>query len=462
MIYWENLAKKINLNLTEKQRFIVDHAKRFNVVVGGKRVGKTVLVAFLALLELWKTDRTIWVVAPTYELGERIFDRLVPWITRFMGDMVNNEMLKVYKTPGRVAIENKITNSKIEFKSANTETSLKGEALDLVIIDEAGDIDQSIWQEFILPNIRELRPNGEKGKAFLIGNANYFGSWWHGMSEKKDDETFTFHLPTVIKEDGVWRSNNPEIVTIEEIMKDLNQVPQNVWNKNYLAQFIPGQGTVFSNILECANGEFKSARQDRFYYVGVDLGRLKDFTVISVVDSKTFDLVYWERFRELEWPFQKKKIVEVAKRYGNHKVKIDQTGLGQPIVDELSRTGIYIEGVTMTNEIKKNLIEKLSILLEWKKISYPPIDVLIKELEVFGYTVSDKTKRIQYGAPFGFHDDTVISLALAVDELQGDPILAESKDYTPQELIKLSSHLETERMLALDKQEQYIKPRSYI
>ena len=462
MIYWRKIAKKINLNLTEHQEFIVKNAKRFNTVVGGKRVGKTVLVSFLALLELWKTDRTIWVIAPSYELGERIFDRIAPWITRFMGDLVGSGMLKIYKTPGRVAIENKITNSRIEFKSANTETSLKGEALDLVIIDEAGDIDQSIWQEYLLPNIREVRSSGEKGKAFLIGNANYFGSWWHSMSQKTDEETFTYHLPTAIKEDGVWRSNNPEIITIEEIMKDLNQVPQNIWNKNYLAQFIPGQGTVFSSILDCATGEFKPPRQDRFYYIGIDLGRLQDFTVISVVDSKTFELVHWDRFKELEWPFQKKKIIEVAQRYANHKIKIDQTGLGQPIVDELNRTGIYVEGVTMTNEIKKNLIEKLSILLEWKNISYPKIDVLIKELEVFGYNISDKTKRIQYGAPFGFHDDAVISLALAVDELQGAPSLMESKDWTPQELIRLSSKVETERMLSLEESKPYIRPKSYI
>jgi hypothetical protein len=38
---------------------------------------------------------------------------------------------------------------------------------------------------------------------------------------------------------------------------------------------------------------------------------------------------------------------------------------------------------------------------------------LYKELSVFTYEYSPKTRKVRYGSPNGFHDDTVISLALA-------------------------------------------------
>jgi hypothetical protein len=38
---------------------------------------------------------------------------------------------------------------------------------------------------------------------------------------------------------------------------------------------------------------------------------------------------------------------------------------------------------------------------------------LYKELSVFTYEYSPRTRKVKYGAPSGFHDDCVISLALA-------------------------------------------------
>jgi len=38
---------------------------------------------------------------------------------------------------------------------------------------------------------------------------------------------------------------------------------------------------------------------------------------------------------------------------------------------------------------------------------------LYKELSVFTYEYSPKSRKVKYGSPVGFHDDTVISLALS-------------------------------------------------
>jgi len=415
-INWQKLAQAIDFTPTDKQRYIIENTDRFNTIVGGKRVGKSKLIAFLALLELLKIEKTIWVVAPQYALGKVIWGYLFMWANKYLSDILkpNTQFLM---------IKNKVTGSTLELKSADNEKSLKGVGLDLLIVDEAGDVGENIWNEFLRPNIAELRPSGEKGRAFLIGNSNYFGSWWHQMVENKEIKNkFSYHLPTVIEDERGIRSNNPEIITKDELEEIKRTTPTRDWNQQYKAAFVPGQGTVFQGILECATGDFQAPRGDRSYYIGVDLGRLQDFTVITVIDAKTWDVVYWDRFNQIDYSFQKKKILAVVDKFGKDRsrVVIDQTGLGQPIVDDLERKGISVEGIRFSNESKKDLIERLSLHIEQKKISYPEVEVLIEELQVFSYTMS-KTGKVVYNAPSGFHDDAVISLALAAWNLDGEP-----------------------------------------
>ena len=60
------------------------------------------------------------------------------------------------------------------------------------------------------------------------------------------------------------------------------------------------------------------------------------------------------------------------------------------------------------------MVEDLAVLFEQKEISILDIDWLIDELEAFTYVYNQTTRNVQYGAPQGVHDDSVISLALAI------------------------------------------------
>lgn len=448
-INWKKLAKAIQFNPTSKQEHILAHLNDQNTIVGGKRVGKTYLAAFIGLTELLKVKRTIWVVAPTYELAKRIWDPVFMWRNKYL-DKILKPNIQQFE------MRNMMTGSVMKFKSADNPVQLKGEGLDLVIGDEVGDWRDNIWHEYIAPNVAQLRPSGDYGKAFLIGNANYFGSAWHKLITDKGHNKFSFHLPTAYQAGNGWQSNNPEIITDEKLKELYDATPEKEWRQNYLAEFVPGQGIVFSNIIECARGMFEDAKPGRFYYIGIDIGRLQDFTVITVVDSKTFNVVYWERFKDIEYPFQKKRILEVIKRFGveNTKAVVDQTGLGQPIVDDLSREGINIEGYTLTNQSKKDIIEKLSILMQQRKIVYPEIAELIQELQVFSYKVSDASNKVQYNAPPGYHDDCVISLALAVFLLQGDPQNTEAKPESPQEAIHRGAVSHFNKLISKEERKQ--------
>lgn len=454
----EAVKARIGFKPTAWQADVLSNLKRFTKIVGGKRSGKSFLSSYLAFRELLASDREIWIVAPTYELGTRVWDNLVKW------SMYYPSILKVRKQDpihGR-SIENLAQGSVLRLKSTDNPKQLKGAAGDLLIVEEAGDIDDDVWADYLEPFISERRPalGGEKGRAVFIGNASFKGSWFHQHWQRKGKEDVSFWIPTAIEENGeIVASNNPEWIDVEELKRIKDNSTEKTWREQWIAEWRASAGEVFRNVLDCATGVFQSPR-DKFYYIGIDLGRLQDYSVITVVDSESWDVVYWDRFKEIEYPFQKEKILGVIDKFGryNTKIHIDQTGLGQPIVDDLQRENLNVEGFTFTSESKKDLIEKLSLLLEHKKIRYPEIKELIDELQVFGFEVMPKTKRIRYSAPSGYHDDCVISLALAVMNLAGEPKREDVKPMSFKEGLEVVKNLKTRQMFSKEERPKIIRP----
>ena len=100
------------------------------------------------------------------------------------------------------------------------------------------------------------------------------------------------------------------------------------------------------------------------------------------------------------------------KMLANVPMKIDSTGVGDPIVEELQLFRGNISGFKFNQTSKQQLMEGLALSIQQRKIAFPE-GVITDELEnfVFEYTKSG----VKYSAPSGFHDDCVCALALAVD-----------------------------------------------
>jgi len=124
------------------------------------------------------------------------------------------------------------------------------------------------------------------------------------------------------------------------------------------------------------------------------------------------------KFNKLEWPAIQGRIEHVSRKYNNALVMLDSTGVGEPIFDQLSRLNVPVQPIHLTNELKKQIIEKLANWIELKYFRMFNDEDTINELNSFTYDLSEKTGRVFYGAPVGFHDDIVIAQALAVWGMQ--------------------------------------------
>lgn len=419
MLNVEAVKKKIGFEPNDWQQGALETLKRFTYIVGGKRCGKSMLTSYLAFRELLAAKRVIWIAAPTYELSTRVWDNIEPWANRFT-------FLKVRKNDpilGR-SIENQVTGSVLRIKSADNPKQLKGDAGDLLIVEECGDMDEEVWPKYLEPFISQTRPQtGQKGNVLFIGNASAKGSWFHRGWSKwaytaggnwEDPEHCSWWIPTAIEKDGqIIGSANPGIIEVSELERIKANNSERVWRQEWLAEFLAGTGEVFRNISLCVADTQQGPQARHYYYIGVDLAKHQDWTVLTVIDANTFEVVHIDRFNQIDYPLQKLRIFEEARRWNNATIWIDATGVGDPIFDDLQRMGLDVQPYKFSNASKKSLIEKLSIYIEHAKIKIPNHPDLIRELELYTYEITG-TGNTRYGAPNGEHDDMVTSLALAV------------------------------------------------
>lgn len=383
----------------------------------GRRWGKSMLCAYLMLREALYEKRHIALIAPTYDLADRVFAHLLDFINSGYPDLskyASSRIPQKLETPW---------GSWIRCKSADSPEGILGEEYDLVILDEAARVGKRTWEQYISPGL-----TSRKGKSVMISTPHGQDFFYNEYMRCKDSkEGKSFHFSSL---DSPYFSK-------DEWERQKKLIPNDVFMQEYEASFLPDAAAVFKNVDDLI---YQDCLQDvipgHYYIMGVDLGKYEDYTVITVIDKTSvngaYRVVYQDRFQG-RYPYQKDKITAIARRYNNARIIVDSTGVGEPIKDDFERDrGLFVDDFKFSGKSKEALIDKLRIMIEQKFVVIPPIETLIDELKAFGYQLTNpKTGKpyanIRYSAPQGLHDDCVDSLALAVWGLSAP----EQNDKTP-------------------------------
>lgn len=395
------------------------------VVDAGVRSGKTAIGSYLVLKTFLqgledikggkKNSVKIWIVAPNYDLTQRVFDYVVRWILKVEPKIVSH--IKDRPFP-QILINNNIW---IQCRSAENKDSLMGEELDLCLMDEASKTQRDIYETYIFARL------ASRQGTFIPISSPFGQNWFYQQWQQAKETNSAFQFRTI---------DNPYFPP-EKWEEAKRVLPKQVFNQEYEASFLPDAAAVFRGIDEIVkdNAECDVIAGHR-YVMGVDLGKHEDFTVLTVIDKWNNNVVFWDRFKDIEYPFQKARIKATALRYNNARIIVDSTGVGEPIQEDLAREGLFVDDFKFTNQSKKELVEKLSIFIEQKNVWIPSREVLIDELKSFGYQLTD-AGNIVYKAPQGLHDDATFSLALAIWGLTGR---ANPQTAIQQELAKIKRH----------------------
>jgi hypothetical protein len=213
--------------------------------------------------------------------------------------------------------------------------------------------------------------------------------------------------------------DNPFI--LPSLIDDIRaSAPERIFLQEYMALVIDDAGTVFRKVLAAATAvEQKEAIPEHRYVMGLDLARKINWTVITIIDTSMVPpaIAYIDRFNQVEWRIQVTRVKAAAERFQIDQMVVDQTGVGDPIVEMLRQEMsdhkyISIVGFQFTNASKANIVEGLSLAFETSEISILPDADLISELQ--SYEMKQMPGgMMRYAPPLGVHDDMVMSLALA-------------------------------------------------
>jgi hypothetical protein len=373
------------------QKEIHDCPARFRVVDAGRRFGKTRLGVW-ECLEVGLRGGRAWWVAPSYPIAQ------VGWRPlRRIGAKLPGSDVRLAEMS--VMLPN---NGEVRVRSADNPDSLRGEGLDLAVLDEAAWIKQETWGEALRPALSD-----KLGRALFISTPRGRNWFWEQYQRgiRGDDDYKSFYFPT---------SANPHI-RASEIEAARHELPDIIFRQEYLGEFLDDTGGVFRRVQEAAQLQPLSGPQEgRQYVCGVDVASSIDYTVVSILDAATHDMVYMDRFNRVDYNVLIDRLDALYKRWNITTMKIEANSIGQPVIDALVGRNISVVPFTTTSATKQTIIQNLQAAFENAEIKILNDPVLVGEL------LSFESKRSQsgsftYSAPDGLHDDTVMSLAIAWD-----------------------------------------------
>ncbi len=289
----------------------------------------------------------------------------------------------------------------IAVRSTHQPDHLRGEGLNLAVLDEAAFIEPRVWPEIIRPMLVTTR-----GRAFFLSTPfgrNWFYDLFRIGMDPEEPEWASFRFKT----------GDNRLIDPAELESIRRQTSQQVWETEYLAHFSDDRGAVFRGISAAVRPQSYEARHpEHRYVIGVDWGRNLDYTAIAVIDASDRRMVALDRFNQVGWSLQRGRLANIADYWRPQVIWAEANSVGEPNIEALLAEGLPVRSFHTTARSKSPLIESLALAIERSALGLLDDPILLGELASFaqerlpggGY---------RYGAPAGYHDDTVIATALA-------------------------------------------------
>lgn len=372
-----------------------------------RQIGKSVTMQIMCIEWLLNKREEIIYFTPTYNLAKNFYGKLVK--------MLPSEV--VAKSNSSDLVIESVTGSKLRFFSGEAAQTARGSNCTRLIIDEAAyikeEIDgQSFWYNIVVPLLKA------RGKtAILISTP--FG---------KQGFFYELCMRGLKGENGYYYTNHSiyddDLITKEEIEELKKNYPPLAWKCEFECQFLSSALSVFPDYEDCFVDDFKFNRNSNIY-CGVDLSTVgSDNTVVTFVNQQQQAIQYI-----IEGTLEEKyaKIASLINKYRPKGGYIESNSIGVVMYEEIRKmlkNKHCISLYATTNLSKKDYISLISVAITNREITFDKENkTLYSEMGTFTYKLT-KNGLITYAAQAPNHDDTVISLglALAAKESFANPI----------------------------------------
>lgn len=382
-------------------------SKRFSVLLWSRQTGKSFTVSYYAILRALAYDNhRVLLVSPSERQSKELLEKVKYHVTSLKLAGVS-----YFEDTETFTLEARFPNgSKIVALPSKPET-VRGYSGD-VILDEAAFFDKGfeVYQA-VYPTITRKQhyklivistPKSKKDLFYYIWN----------LAQEEKEYWFSYKLTIY---DAVKKGLN---INPEELRRGIKN--DLVWKTEYLCEFMDSEEVLlpYEVIQACEEDtKIEDLKQlDGEIFIGIDIGRRKDLTVISVLER--LGSVLYLRKQEILQNMSFSQQMEIINHfcYYARRVAIDETGIGMQMAEEMKKKWgeFKILPVYFTAKAKEELASKLLTKFQDKTIKIFPDNDLREDLHSVKRIVSDKGNIRYEGSTENSHADRFWSLALAV------------------------------------------------
>ncbi len=335
-----------------------------------------------------------------------LFDKIL----RLTETAIPAKALMSYKTRTRIRFAN--GSEIVALPCGRDGTTLRGYTADMVILDEANFIPRIVIDSVIRPTMI-TRP---QAKLVMISTPWMRDHPFYEAISKPELGFATYTWPS---------SMNPQI-SQERLERERKTMGEYDFNREYNAAFIDDQFSYLpsSMVLACTDGRYsldgdpsQGEKHRGEYLIGIDFGKHTDHSVIAVLkkEGDTLRLVY---LKELPLETSYTAVIGSVRRlneaYAFASGCLDKTGVGEGPYEEIRQFMRGIEGVTLTAQVKEDVMGKLKLALEQGRLILPRDNPQLLVQMTAQQCEPTKSGTLKFSHPAGTHDDQLWSLALAI------------------------------------------------
>lgn len=353
---------QVTLTLHDAQLTVFNCAKRFKVVMAGRRLGKTYLSAVTLLVEgllarnVYGYDlagKDVFYIAPTQQQARDIMWGLLRRLGKDVIESAHENTMLARLVNGR----------RIHLKGSDRPDSLRGVGLSYVVLDEYATMKPEVWELIIRPTLTDVR-----GGALFIGTPsgeNHFTAL-HRMAghERHSEQWAAFSFKS---------KENPYLDAAE-----IDQARDSMSHASFMEEFEGIPQVHGGELLNPADMKYGPEPDDGVYVIAVDLAgfagvdqasrlthdlRRLDEHAIACVKVGTYGW-YVDDIMHGRWDIRETsvRILRAAQKYKPTAVGIERGALKNAVMpyltDQMRRIGVYprIIDVTHGGQEKTNRI----------------------------------------------------------------------------------------------------------
>jgi len=394
------------LDLGEKQAQALKLGGQVQVKVAGRRFGKSTVTLVDVVHESAIKPTQIWyVTAPSIDQAKIYFQELEQ---RAAENALLDALLKGPIKWSPFPEVELVNGSKILGRStARDGVYLRGKGANGVAITEAAFIKDRVYHEVIRAMVLD-----RQGLLRLETTPNGMNYVYKLFQEGLNDET------------GYYKSFHATVYDNERLSRDeleriRREIPELAWRIEYLAEFVEDDSFIFPWNLLCEvfdDYELKKEPQNGHRYsIGVDLAKYQDYTVIVVLDvsKEPYRIAEYHRYQGRLYTDVITHVNELQTKY-QARVYLDATGVGEPIAEQVRNCEPFV----FSEKSRSELISNLVVLIQQKKLLLPASWTALRD-ELRYFRNVKRGAKVKAEASEGYHDDTVMALALACWGLKG-------------------------------------------